>query len=39
MLPSRCTQLPCTKSAVSGVSSARGEPLNSSGGITPQRSK
>lgn len=39
MLPSRCSQLPCTKSAVSGVSRACVEPFHRSLGITPQRSK
>lgn len=39
MLPSRCSQLPWTKSAVSGVSAACAEPSRSSLGITPHRSK
>ena len=40
MLPSRCSQLPCTNSAVSGVERrARRAAVNSSAGITPQRSK
>lgn len=39
MLPSRCTQLPWTNSAVAGVSADPGESSNSSAGITPQRRK
>ncbi|CAM5720536.1 hypothetical protein SCALM49S_04605 [Streptomyces californicus] len=37
--PSRCSQLPCTNSAVNGVISACAEPCHSSAGITPHRSK
>lgn len=39
MFPSRCSQLPWTNSAVSGVSQARGLPVKSSSGTTPQRRK
>src|SRR5690606_3846517 len=39
MFPSRCTQLPCTNTAVAGVRAARGGPANRAAGITPQRRK